>query len=104
MEASSWQRYQVVGPTCDARSMNLTDGIDIAAELLPRKAKHAVGIAIVVLMVCWPSTISRFVTWYATEKSHDLVRVIERSFPTPAPIPLQPHPETRPDRLSKVTP
>lgn len=62
--------------------MNLTDGIDLVADLLPRKARHAVGIVLIILCLWWPSAISRFVTWYATEKSHEIVHQIQQHIPT----------------------
>jgi len=71
--------------------MNLTDGIDLVADLLPRKARYAVGIGVAIVALCYPSGLSQFVTWYATEKSHELVYQIQHLLPVPSqPVPSGP--------------
>jgi len=71
--------------------MNLPDGIDLVADLLPRKARHAIGVGIAIVALCYPSGFSRSLTWYATQKSHELVQQLQHLLPVMAPpIPRSP--------------
>jgi hypothetical protein len=67
--------------------MNLADGLDLAADLLPRKARHVVGLGVLILALCYPIGLVHFVTWYAAQKSHAIVQQIEQLLPVPQQSP-----------------
>jgi hypothetical protein len=65
--------------------VNITDGIDLGLELLPRRAKRAVGALLLIMCLFFTGTYVRIVEWYATQRSQEIVKQIERMMPTTTP-------------------
>jgi TRAP-type C4-dicarboxylate transport system permease small subunit len=66
--------------------MNITDAIDVAVDLLPRRVKRLVGLLMLLLCLCFAATFVRLVDWYAEHKAREIVtqfnHVIQPLVPT----------------------
>lgn len=58
--------------------VNITDVIDLLAELLPRRARRLVGLAFMLLCLLSTSTATSLLIWYASQESHSLVQDFNR--------------------------
>jgi hypothetical protein len=65
--------------------MDAIDLIDILGEVLPRRARRGVSVVVVMICILAPGALATGVTWYATQRSEDIVRIFEESGLIPVP-------------------
>jgi hypothetical protein len=76
--------------------MDAIDLIDIVGEVLPRRARRGVSVVVVMICILAPGALATGVTWYATQRSEDIVRIFEESGLLRTPVTDVPSPSTPP--------